>query len=547
MPRAKISDPFLGPGLRRLLQLGWLLLWGLGGCDDASFGRESVCGDGIANTAEPCDGTDLRGATCAGLGYPGGGALACAADCQLDVTGCLGNLCGDSVLDANETCDGTDLGGATCESLGFHEGGQPVCSDGCTLDSSGCTGGFCGDLIINGTEVCDGPDMSGVTCLATCLDYGFYAGVLSCNGQCELDPSTCEEYCGDGVLNGPETCDGTALAGYTCVNLGYHGGGELACASDCSALDLSGCLGGVCGDGVIAAGTEVCDGTELGAVSCASLGWSGGGTLGCSGDCTFDVTGCLGGVCGDGAITGTEACDGSDFWGALCEDYGLFSGALTCDASCQIDTAACLSDWACGALLEDVRDGRTYPTLAIGGLCWMASNLDVGTVIPTSQQAADNGIIEKYCYNNEQAMCDTYAGLYQWYELMDYTLVAGTRGICPAGWRVPTDEEWKALEIAAGMDPATADLEQWRGAPAGTELQVGGSTGFNALLGGMVTSSGGSYNYPVFGYFWTSTMTGAAPWRRCLTSGGTYSADTIGRWETWGTGYALSVRCVRDL
>jgi hypothetical protein len=34
----------------------------------------------------------------------------------------------------------------------------------------------------------------------------------------------------------------------------------------------------------------------------------------------------------------------------------------------------------------------------IGTQCWMAENLNIGTMIPTTQDMADNGIIEKYCY-----------------------------------------------------------------------------------------------------------------------------------------------------
>jgi hypothetical protein len=52
--------------------------------------RPSVCGDGTATGAEICDGADLRGATCPGLGHAPG-ALACAADCRgYDTAACTG-------------------------------------------------------------------------------------------------------------------------------------------------------------------------------------------------------------------------------------------------------------------------------------------------------------------------------------------------------------------------------------------------------------------------------------------------------------------------
>jgi len=56
---------------------------------------------------------------------------------------------------------------------------------------------------------------------------------------------------------------------------------------------------------------------------------------------------------------------------------------------------------------------------------------------------SNNSVIEKYCYNNEEDSCTKYGGLYQWDEMMQYTTEQGVRGICPAGWHLPTDEEWK--------------------------------------------------------------------------------------------------------
>ena len=57
---------------------------------------------------------------------------------------CLGStsspVCGDGVRESPEDCDGTDLDSATCQSLGF-DNGTLVCSASCTFDTSSCTGG----------------------------------------------------------------------------------------------------------------------------------------------------------------------------------------------------------------------------------------------------------------------------------------------------------------------------------------------------------------------------------------------------------------------
>jgi len=76
----------------------------------------------------------------------------------------------------------------------------------------------------------------------------------------------------------------------------------------------------------------------------------------------------------------------------------------------------------------------------------MAENLNIGSIIQNLDEMTDNGVIEKYCYNNEPSKCNQYGGLYQWNEVMQYTTTSGVQGICPEGWYIPTDDEWKILE-----------------------------------------------------------------------------------------------------
>ena len=88
----------------------------------------------------------------------------------------------------------------------------------------------------------------------------------------------------------------------------------------------------ICGDGLINATDEQCDGTDLGDFTCESLGLEG--ELRCTADCTLDTDSCEDpGTCGDGVRSGMEACDGSDF-GELntCADFDSDRpyGTLTC-------------------------------------------------------------------------------------------------------------------------------------------------------------------------------------------------------------------------
>lgn len=165
-----------------------LVLLGVVGCGDnqrlSSDGSVSaVCGDGVAQDSEPCDGTDLHAQSCIGLGFPAG-TLACTAGCTYDTRGCTG--CGDGSVQPGEQCDGAALGGATCGSLGF-DSGALACGPACAFDTAGC--GRCGDGIKNGSELCDGNDLGA----ATCESLGRAPGALACNATCDgFDARACD-------------------------------------------------------------------------------------------------------------------------------------------------------------------------------------------------------------------------------------------------------------------------------------------------------------------------------------------------------------------
>ncbi len=114
-------------------------------------------------------------------------------------------------------------------------------------------------------------------------------------------------------------------------------------------------------------------------------------------------------------------------------------------------------------------DGNTYKTIKIGKQWWMAENLKVthyddGTAISlvTSDTAwaslGNNSTDKAYCYhsNNENGEKDTYGALYTWAAAMNgagssSANPSGTQGVCPTGWHLPSDKEWKQLEMYLGM------------------------------------------------------------------------------------------------
>ncbi len=154
-----------------------------------------------------------------------------------DVRRDAGPVCGNGLREANEECDGSDLGGRTCESLGY-AGGRLTCSGDCTLDVSSCQT-VCGNGRREPGEECDdGNGQDGDGCSAACRqEPGWY-----CSGE----PSTCETRCGDGIRAGEEACDGQDLP--SCSELGF-GPGRPECSPSCEIV-LGGCCGdGACGPG----------------------------------------------------------------------------------------------------------------------------------------------------------------------------------------------------------------------------------------------------------------------------------------------------------
>jgi hypothetical protein len=191
-------------------------------------------------------------------------------------------MCGNGVQEGDEKCDGEDLAGGDCLMQGF-QGGELGCDADCdNYNTENCFFFICGNDTIQGDEVCDGEN----TGVETCQTQGFESGSLGCTVNClDFDTSTCG-ICGDGTLNGDEPCEGADLGGTDCEMEGFEGG-NLACAADCT-LDTSDCS--MCGDGVVT-GFEPCDGGDLGGETCASLGLEGG-TLGCTPGCVYDFSMC---------------------------------------------------------------------------------------------------------------------------------------------------------------------------------------------------------------------------------------------------------------
>jgi uncharacterized protein (TIGR02145 family) len=185
----------------------------------------------------------------------------------------------------------------------------------------------------------------------------------------------------------------------------------------------------------------------------------------------------------------------------------------------------------CGQNLTDIRDNKIYPTIPLGTQCWMQKNLNYGSSIQGATEQTDNCMNEKYCYSDNAANCSLYGGLYQWDELMAYTNTPGAQGLCPAGWHVPTQNEWIAL--------FTFYQEQ---ALAGKPLQDSIFNGFRAKESGIVYSN---ISWKLQGFatlYWTSSPYGTI---KALSHGMNLQNFSVSDYYS-NRSNAFAVRCVKD-
>lgn len=158
----------------------------------------------------------------------------------------------------------------------------------------------------------------------------------------------------------------------------------------------------------------------------------------------------------------------------------------------------------------DERDGNTYGWVRIGDLEWMTSNLKYYSWAPYYANMYDlfgsypDKVYSHYLDTDFEADYEMYGNFYTWEE-------ANT--VCPEGWRLPTDEDWKNLERALGMSAGEADAEGWRGHREATLLRQGEEgTGIALQLSGEVANGetyGAQKPYWCFvgeyGYYWSAS------------------------------------------
>jgi len=207
--------------------------------------------------------------------------------------------------------------------------------------------------------------------------------------------------------------------------------------------------------------------------------------------------------------------------------------------------------------MVDNRDNRIYKSIKIADQEWMAENLDVaefrnGDSIPeakTNEEWFTMGLNRKpaWCfYDNDPMYRNKYGKLYNWHTVND------SRGLCPEGWHIPFDDEWRKLEITLGMSRDDAQGEDMRGTNEGNKLKSNkgweskgngtNSSGFSALPAGSRSYDGSFEDKGITAFFWSSARRkDKALWFRALI----YNSSEVARGNTVSE-FGFSVRCVKD-
>ena len=189
--------------------------------------------------------------------------------------------------------------------------------------------------------------------------------------------------------------------------------------------------------------------------------------------------------------------------------------------------------WQCGDPLE--YQGYDYETVQIGEQCWFAENLRAEDYRNGEAIHSELGD-DQWAETTEGAFAESvpdYGFLYNWIAVDDI------RQLCPAGWRVPSDEQFTELVEFLGSETAGIQLKS----TSGWYLANGSnSSGFNGFPNGVRESNGSIYSVGERALFWTSTNQGPnGAWMRSLSNSDIHVTRD---WRNSVNG--MSVRCIKN-
>jgi uncharacterized protein (TIGR02145 family) len=238
----------------------------------------------------------------------------------------------------------------------------------------------------------------------------------------------------------------------------------------------------------------------------------------------------------------------------------ILLGALvflsSCEKNCEKDKTWLNPDLDYNCVKD--RDGNKYATIKIGDQTWMAENLKTnvyanGDPIPN----VTNGILWDSLttgawahYNNDIENENPYGKLYNWYAVVDQ------RNICPKGWHVPTNDEWRILinnldptfnsnspnnqSYIAGSKMKSTGTQYW----LSPNLDATNESGFSGVGGHWRDGSGEGRFWCCLGgmgFWWSSTENFSDGWMLQLDND-----DGLARMISYSKKMGVCVRCLMD-
>jgi hypothetical protein len=288
------------------------------------------CGNGVIEATEKCDGTNLGGATCAGVAGSGyTGTLKCSSSCTFNTSACIAT-CACNINDDN-ICTTDICNNGICQHI-------PI--NGCCTSSSQCN-----DNIACTTNICSSSNRCSYPAITACAhNDGCCPSGANCNA---LNDNNCAAVCGNGYREGSEGCDD-----------GDKTGGD-GCSSTCTVESGWSCntaTPNVCTQGC----TPSCSGRECGQNTCNT------GSCGSCSNAHGTNTCSSAGLCQPVCSSGYDDCDGITTNG--CET------SLTTTSNCGWCGNSCSSGESCsGGSCVSSCTSQSYSSCYNGDVYWYNS------------------------------------------------------------------------------------------------------------------------------------------------------------------------------
>jgi uncharacterized protein (TIGR02145 family) len=189
-------------------------------------------------------------------------------------------------------------------------------------------------------------------------------------------------------------------------------------------------------------------------------------------------------------------------------------------------------------MLESIHIHTVAIALSVASIsCSTTTSHSSRRMLAGKQWTTDNLNVEgaeSYCYEDAESNCSRYGRLYTWESAQRACQSLGD------GWRLPTSDEWQRMARHYG---GIGDDSDNRGRAAFAALLSGGSSGFNAVLGGNRSVDGKYERSEAHGFYWTVTESDAG---RAIFYNFGKGSQGFYRQDHGEKQMAISVRCLKE-